>query len=249
MKRGVYELKIEKRDLPEKFLTFNGFSASAEDNSVFEKTLIGIEIIWIRHGEFQLIDSKEKFPDSDEQVVLTEKSIEKAKRLGHFINSIIPSTVFCSPLTRTRQTAEALLETSKIHTISYEKDLREVFPEELSGLSLVDANAKYGEGFIAKMFSNPLKLNFPNSESILEGAERIYNAVLRIASTSGPTNQRYIVGHSVAHNLFILKAVGGDFSLTHNSFKLDYLNYSVFYIRPDTQTIIIQSLNKKIDSR
>jgi probable phosphoglycerate mutase len=137
---------------------------------------------------------------------LTERGIANAKALGDSIKEIEFKRVYCSPLDRTRKTAELILGTRNIEVI-YEEDLKEINLGEIEGSNQEEAN-KIHPNFSQYFWEQPHLYEALSGEDFYKVRERVIRVLEKIIKEN-PEGNVLIVTHGV-----VLKTIQGYFKNT-----------------------------------
>lgn len=203
-----------------------------------------VKIYWIRHGRIIDVEHTKRFLP-DENLILREDTYEKIKNSFHFFPVLKTKFLYCSALTRSIQTAEAIIKFHGGEEYNYKIDTRlnEFFPNELIGLTIDEAEQRYGKNFFQNYSDNPLTNNyFKDSEKVEEAYIRILGFIKDLINSDNQS-EYCLVGHGTLHNIFTTGLVKGDFSKIFSNFNLDYLNYSIFLYDKKKDTFTIHSIN------
>lgn len=125
---------------------------------------------------------------------LTERGIANAKALGKSLSEIQFNRVYCSPLDRTRHTAELILAGRDIEVI-YDDNLKEINLGEIEGKNQEEANEIYPE-FGSHFWENPHLYKAKSGEDFYEVRERVVSTLERIIKENLSGNV-LIVTHGV----------------------------------------------------
>lgn len=150
-----------------------------------------------RHGEteWNIQGRMQGWKNSD----LTEKGKLNAAALGRSLENIEFKRVYCSPLDRTRKTAELILGNRDVEII-YEDDLREIHLGELEGLTQEEIVEIYPD-FQSHFWQNPHEYKAQSGEDFYNVRERVEKALERIISEN-PEGNVLIVTHGVVLKTF-----------------------------------------------
>jgi broad specificity phosphatase PhoE len=145
-------------------------------------------IFLARHGESDWNVQKRFQGHSDRP--LTERGREQAHALADLVGSEKIDAVYTSPLSRARETAEIVAARAGLEPIAL-PELREVDTGSWSGLSRVDVEARFPEGF-ARWRSG--ESGWEDGETYEEMAERVIGA-LRTIAEDHPDGRVLVISH------------------------------------------------------
>jgi len=145
-------------------------------------------IFLARHGESDWNVEKRFQGHSDRP--LTERGREQAHALADLLTSEKIDAVYTSPLSRARETAEIVAARAGLEPVAL-PELREVDTGSWSGLSRVDVEARFPEGF-ARWRSGGS--GWEDGETYQQMAERVIGA-LRTIAEDHPNGRVLIISH------------------------------------------------------
>ena len=145
-------------------------------------------IFLARHGESDWNVEKRFQGHSDRP--LTERGREQAHALADLLASEKIDAVYTSPLSRARETAEIVAARAGLEPVAL-PELREVDTGSWSGLSRVDVEARFPEGF-ARWRSGGS--GWEDGETYQQMAERVIGA-LRTIAEDHPNGRVLIISH------------------------------------------------------
>lgn len=125
---------------------------------------------------------------------LTERGMSNAKALGRALKDVEFERVYCSPLDRTRHTAELIFDGRDIEIV-YEDNLKEIHLGEFEGLNQDEIKAIYPE-FKNHFWEKPHLYAAKSGEDFYKVRERVVNALEKIISEN-KTGNILIVTHGV----------------------------------------------------
>lgn len=157
-----------------------------------------------RHGE--TIWNTEKRMQGWKNSELTERGISNAKALGESLKKVEFKRVYCSPLYRTRRTAELILAERTVEVI-YDHNLKEINLGEIEGLNQEEAKQLYPH-FSTHFWEQPHLYKASSGEDFYEVRERVVKTLNKIIEEN-PEGNVLIVTHGV-----ILKTIQGYFNNT-----------------------------------
>ena len=127
------------------------------------------ELFLIRHAQTDFNRQKQYCGFSD--VSLNDAGIKQARCLKVKIPALKIDVLFCSPLKRTKQTADILFPKKKA---IFEPRLKELNFGKWEGLKYKEIMEKYGTAY-SKWISDPFNLHPPQGESLLDLQKRCVN--------------------------------------------------------------------------
>ncbi|MCT4507589.1 MAG: histidine phosphatase family protein [Tepidibacter sp.] len=196
-------------------------------------------IYLIRHGQTELSGEKRYVGHTD--CSLSGEGIETMKRLkSTFLNTSI-NHVFCSDLSRTKQSADILFKNKKIH---YMRELREINMGIWEGLTFKDVKTMYPKMF-EKRIDNIGDFIVPDGESFRECQIRAVLAIKDIISKT--TGNLAILGHAGFFRALITHILDIDIKHIFN-IKQDYGCINIL-IADDTLKLKGVNLKKIVESR
>ncbi len=163
-----------------------------------------IPVFLIRHG--QTLWNKERRFLGRSDIPLDSEGQLQASQLAATMSSISLSHLYSSPLSRARQTAEALGAPHGIHP-TLEADLTELDQGELEGMEGRLLAERYPE-FHEAWRTDPTHVRIPGGETLAECQQRAVSALMRILDTHEPADTIALVSHKVAISGIICDAIG-----------------------------------------
>ncbi|ERI93081.1 phosphoglycerate mutase family protein [Clostridiales bacterium oral taxon 876 str. F0540] len=130
---------------------------------------------------------------------LTAKGVSNAKALGESLKGVEFKKVYCSPLDRTRHTAELILSGRDIPVV-YDENLREIHLGQLEGLNQEEIKEIYPE-FGSHFWESPHLYKAKSGEDFYKVRERVLKVLDRIMSENTEGNI-LIVTHGVVLKTF-----------------------------------------------
>lgn len=163
-----------------------------------------LSMVMLRHGETE--QSLERRFSGSSDLPLTEKGFAQARSAGQRIAGTPDiSAIYCSPLLRARQTAEAVSEAIGV-PVTVEQQLREISFGEWEGLTFEEARASGGEEFVR--WSQATDIAPPGGESQAQCLERV--AAVRNQLLARHSGQRILViTHVTPIKALLGEALGG----------------------------------------
>jgi len=164
-----------------------------------------LEIIIIRHGEtaWNTADIfRGRVP-----IGLSEEGLKQAEKLGEYLSQKTLKAVYCSPLPRALQTAEAIARRQNLAAQPVEGINDQDFGE-WEGVSVQEVKNRYPEGY--KVWrERPDLARIPNGESLQNVRERTLKALDRII-TENQGGSVALVTHRVIAKVLITALLGLD---------------------------------------
>ena len=145
---------------------------------------LNMQLILARHGNTFSAGDKLVWVGKQNDMPLVEKGYEQAKSLSKYLNqnNITPAAIYCSPLLRTQQFANTLIEECDFRQpIIIEESLNEIDYGDWSGLSSEEIIEEFGEEELVAWNERsvwPSHANWSNSEASLKTA--IHNFYVRL---------------------------------------------------------------------
>lgn len=125
---------------------------------------------------------------------LTDKGRSNALALGKALENVDFKRVYCSPLDRTKTTAELIFAGRNVDIV-YEEALKEIHLGELEGLTQDEISDIYPE-FQSHFWKNPHEYVPKSGESFYDVKTRVVNALKKIIDEN-PEGNVMIVTHGV----------------------------------------------------
>jgi broad specificity phosphatase PhoE len=197
------------------------------------------KIYLLRHAEPLFPDGRRQCIGCRTDYHLSETGISQAKLMSDAFRYTPVTSVWSSPLARCRETAALIF--GDAYSGNVQDDLREMDCGEWDGVAFDDIRERFPEIWQAR--ADDITIPIPGGETYAAVAERVYNAVLDIASrTSGDIA---IVAHSGANSALLCKLYGKSFSEVRG-FKQDYASVSVLLF--DGESLSVSAMNRSADS-
>jgi phosphoserine phosphatase len=164
-------------------------------------------IFLIRHGETAW--NSEGIFRGQSDIPLNERGLQQARATGEYLQAIDFNAVFCSPLSRARQTAEALCR-DRIITPQPVDAFIDISFGPWEGQTYSNLEALYPEA-IRIWREEPENHQLEGAETLDEVKSRAFDELLRLARENSGKNIA-IVTHRVVLKLLLLAAIGLDSS-------------------------------------
>ena len=153
-------------------------------------------MLW-RHGQ-TVWNFEDRFQGQTD-IPLNETGVSQAGRAARLLAALQPDAIFCSDLGRATATAAPLARITGL-PVTVEKDLRERHGGVWEGLTGPEIRARYPAEF--QTWSPP------DGETTAVVADRVCNALTRIADSLPPGSLAVIVSHGAAIRLGMSKFLG-----------------------------------------
>ena len=160
------------------------------------------ELIFIRHPETKWGKQKRYLGATD--IELSEKGKKQAQSISQYLKNKKISAIFSSDLARSRQAAKIIARPRNLKVKEY-KELNEINFGKWEGLTFNQIQKKYPK-LAEKYLSHPLKMKFPEGESILEFKKRIVTALKKILAKNKKTV--VILSHAGVNRIIICHLLG-----------------------------------------
>ena len=164
-----------------------------------------IEIILQRHGES--LGNAQKMYLGSTDLDLSERGYEQARLAADALLPQRLDAIYSSDLKRAYNTALAHAELRKMCVVA-ESQMRELYIGDWEGLTVYEIMEKYGEMFTVDWQQHFGTFVAPGGESVPALAERIYDAVYRIAGEQEDGAVILIATHAAAIRAFYGKISG-----------------------------------------
>lgn len=159
-------------------------------------------IYLIRHGMIAVNGNKRFIGQID--LPLNEEGINQAKRLRQELSCIRFSSVYCSDLQRSVQTAEIIAARHGLQPVIC-PELREISLGEWEGRSFEEINRKYPEEFKARG-RDIVNYQPPGGESFAQCNQRILDKLEEILRSN--SGNILITGHAGVNRLILCRVMG-----------------------------------------
>lgn len=153
-------------------------------------------MLW-RHGQ-TVWNFEDRFQGQTD-IPLNETGVSQAERAARLLAALQPDAIFCSDLGRAAATAAPLARITGL-PVTVDKDLRERHGGVWEGLTGPEIRARYPAEF--QTWSPP------DGETTAVVADRVCNALTRIADSLPPGSLAVIVSHGAAIRLGMSKFLG-----------------------------------------
>ncbi|MFW6125971.1 MAG: histidine phosphatase family protein [Chloroflexota bacterium] len=161
-----------------------------------------MRLILVRHGETGWNRDSRIMGQSD--IMLTERGQRQAERLGEALREERVGAVYSSPLTRARQTAEAIALFHGLEVVT-DKGLMEIHAGDLDGLTYEELVTQHAE-FLKEWVAVGPTLKVPGGESLDDVQRRAWATVSKLADLHA-SETVVAVSHSLAIQSVVCKAL------------------------------------------
>ena len=136
------------------------------------------KIYLVRHG--QSIGNALGLYQGHTDLDLSEEGIVQAELTAKHLKDVHIDAIYSSDLKRAHSTALPHARIRGLEVIDSE-NLREMYIGDWEGMAVADLKRDHYEEFVLGWYNNFGNFRFPNGESTLEAAERVYREIKRIA--------------------------------------------------------------------
>ena len=203
-----------------------------------------MRIILVRHG--QTTWNKEDRVRGQTEVPLDDTGLAQAEATAvRVIGDFKPAAVFCSPLRRAVQTAEAIAQKAGVSAQPV-AGLNDLHFGQWQGLAVTEVRQRWPE-MARAWFEAPHTVRFPAGESLDILRDRGMAAVRQIADRH-PDQDVVIVGHMVVNRVLLLATLGLDNShywrIGQDTCAINVIEWrdSAFYIHSINDTCHLRPL-------
>lgn len=183
---------------------------------------VGTSLVLLRHGQTDW-NAEGRF-QGQADIPLNEVGRRQAERAGRALGRLGADAVWCSPLTRTRQTAEPLLRALGLEARTDER-LKEIHVGTWEGLSIEDVERERPEFYEGLRAGRDMRRS-ETGETASETGERCAQALREIAETHA--GQRVVVvSHGVALKQGIAAFLGWPWEVSTGLGAFDNCSWAV----------------------
>ncbi len=175
-----------------------------------------MQIVLLRHGATDW--NLEGRCQGSSDLALNEFGLRQARQVAALLGQESVDAFYSSDLKRARQTAAVVSEPHGL-PVEIEENIRELDHGTLEGLTFAEIQEKYPD-FIQRWRTEPAQVQVPGGESLMDVAQRAWDALCRIVQRHG--SQATVV--AVSHNFPILGIIcrlTGTHLNQYRSFHLD----------------------------
>ncbi len=157
----------------------------------------------IRHGKLQFADNQRRYIGQLD-VPLNEEGLTQTRILGQRLKDADISAVYCSDLSRSRQTAEIIAASKQVEVIVYEQ-LREIYLGKWEGQTFAEVAKNYPRAY-SDWGSDLAYYRVPGGESYADCGRRVVAAFRDILQRS--KGNVLISGHIDVNRLLLCYILG-----------------------------------------
>jgi broad specificity phosphatase PhoE len=160
-----------------------------------------VEILLVRHGETKW--NRELVFRGIRDIPLSERGLRQAELLARRLKGEKIDAIFSSPLSRAMQTAQPAAQALAL-TVHPEEAINDLNFGLWAGLSVDQVKEKYPDQF-EKWRVNPLEMDFPEGDSIIQARQRSFDWLK--AASSADYARIALVTHKVILKLLVLSVL------------------------------------------
>jgi broad specificity phosphatase PhoE len=161
------------------------------------------ELVLVRHGE-TIWHAENRYAGSSD-VPLTPQGIEQAERLAGWARTGELEALWCSPLSRARETARRVADATGL-TPRVDSRLRELHFGEGEGLTAVEMEQRF-PGRLAAFRADPVTHHLPGGEDPRRAVERAMESLEEI-TLAVPEGRVLVVAHTTLIRLCLCRLLG-----------------------------------------
>lgn len=135
---------------------------------------MGMDLLLVRHGQTDWNLEQRVMGRSD--TPLNAKGVEQIRRLKGWLDEIEIHAVYSSPLKRTLQTTDILMEGRNGLPVLHEPGVQEIDYGDWVGMTFPEVEAKFGESYQAYRF-RPSRMQIPGGEAMVDVQKRGVSAI------------------------------------------------------------------------
>ena len=210
-----------------------------QTNSPSQK--ITLKLTLLRHGETRA--NRDSLVLGTDTVPLTKIGIEQSIKAARRIAQLSISTIYCSPLLRTTQTASYVTEETGIPSIELD-GLREMDSGEMEGIKMDEMRIKYPE-YMQKWDLDPSTARPPGGDTMEEVHKRTWDSVLLLSEYH--RNEHILAVSHLFPIQGILCNIAGMHSNNYKNFKIELGSLTTVRIEQDKKSIINISETSHLD--
>lgn len=187
-----------------------------------------------RHGETEW--NRMRKTQGTRDICLTDLGRTQAEKLGERLKNLHAiDAIYCSDLSRAKETAEIIGEKLKLNPVSSQL-LREVSFGEWEGLSTEEIEAQY-PGELAR-WRNDLSFSPKDGESLLSVHNRISSFVEMLEKEHPKSDENIlIVSHAATTKVLILSSIGIPLNLL-TQFKISQAGLNILNMNKDNNSLL-----------
>jgi broad specificity phosphatase PhoE len=163
------------------------------------------QIILVRHGQTPW--NKDKIFRGSKDIPLNDQGREEARLAGEWLQGETIHAAYTSPLSRSRDTAEAIAQHHGIpvHDLP---GLSDLCYGDWEGLPLTEVKVKYAELY-QQWETTPHMVRFPGGETLAEVRARAWSAVMTVVANH-PGQTVLLAAHRAVNKVLIAAFIGLD---------------------------------------
>ena len=163
------------------------------------------QIILVRHGETPW--NKDKIFRGTVDIPLNDTGREEADLAGEWLQKEIINAAYCSPLSRARDTAQAICKYHKVQVVDL-PGLADINYGEWQGLPLTEVKEVYADLY-RQWETAPHTVRFPKGETLEEVKARAWAAVEEVVQRH-PGQTILLAAHRAVNKVLIAAFIGLD---------------------------------------
>jgi probable phosphoglycerate mutase len=164
-----------------------------------------MRILLARHGETAW--NAEGRYQGQEDIPLSVAGEQQARRLGERLRDVRIDRAVCSPLARTRQTAQFALGELRSAMLTADKDLMEIAHGRWEGKLASEIEVEDPERFRAWR-ETPDKVTMPEGESLVQVLERAWPALARAGEGMAEAETLLVMAHDAVNRVLLCRVLG-----------------------------------------
>lgn len=181
--------------------------AKADDKSATEGKPAVTKFILVRHGETAW--NKDDIYRGTADVPLNEQGREEARLLGEWLKNEKIDAVYCSPLSRARDTAEAIAKHHKNLQVVAMPEIIDINYGEWQGQRKTDVKVKYPD-LDRLWLTEPQKMRFPGGGETLDECTVRAKKALDILVKRHPGQTVLLASHRAMNRAILAYVLGWD---------------------------------------
>jgi len=163
------------------------------------------QIILVRHGQTPW--NRDKIFRGSKDIPLNDTGREEARLAGEWLKGDTIHAAYCSPLSRARDTGEAIAEHHGVPVLDL-PGITDICYGEWEGLPLTEVKVKYAD--LYRQWENaPHTVRFPGGETLEEVKERALDAVEEVVLRH-PKQTVLLAAHRAVNKVLIAAFIGLD---------------------------------------
>lgn len=194
-----------------------------------------MKIYITRHGQTEW--NSERRLQGWKDAPLTDLGKKQAEVLGKKIRDIDFDKIYCSPLDRTRKTAEIALNSKEDTPIVFDERLKEINMGEWEGMKSETIKEEYSE-YYDKFWNSPDQYEPKTGESYHDVKKRIIDALENMIEAD-PDENILIITHGCASRVILSYFEGRPLSELWDTPKLKETNLSLIEVDGEDSSILM----------